>query len=105
MAPPTRGGTVVDVQEVLSVGQKRRPPVAAVVSFARCCTLGQPYGGFAKSRDAPQAVVGESDSIWSYLVQKYDTDADGRVTREEYTRDDATFARLDHNSDGAVTDG
>lgn len=51
----------------------------------------------------PPSVIGETDSIWSYLAQKYDTNADGRVTREEYTRDASTFARLDKNADGAVT--
>jgi Ca2+-binding EF-hand superfamily protein len=57
----------------------------------------------AEQAAVPQAVVGDTDSIWTYLVQKYDTNADQRITRDEYTRDDATFARLDRDGDGAVT--
>jgi len=57
----------------------------------------------ADETPAPQVVVGETDSIWSYLVQKYDTDSDGSISRAEYSRDDATFGRLDRNGDGAVT--
>ncbi|MHC5211291.1 MAG: EF-hand domain-containing protein [Planctomycetota bacterium] len=40
---------------------------------------------------------------WTYLARRYDADGNGRITRDEYTRGDTTFARLDHDGDGAIT--
>ena len=41
--------------------------------------------------------------VWSYLAATYDKDADGRITPEEYTRDEKTFHRLDRDEDGVLT--
>lgn len=49
----------------------------------------------------PQAIPEErAESIWEYLVLKYDRDGDGRVSSAEYTRDEEHWKRLDKNSDG-----
>ncbi|MCZ6598639.1 MAG: hypothetical protein O7B99_13455 [Planctomycetota bacterium] len=40
------------------------------------------------------------ESAWDYLAGKYDKDADGKITRAEYTRDDEHWKRLDTNGDG-----
>ncbi len=40
--------------------------------------------------------------IWLFLVQKYDRNGDGKVSREEYERGDERFARLDENQDGIL---
>ncbi len=48
----------------------------------------------------PMDAGDEHDSIWSYLVARYDADGDGSVTPAEYGR--ASFDRLDKNGDGAI---
>ena len=56
--------------------------------------------------DAPAAMSTADtagESIWVFLLAKYDADANGAVSREEYTRDDASFARLDRDADGTLT--
>jgi hypothetical protein len=42
------------------------------------------------------------ETIWTFLSGKYDADGDGVVSREEYTRPDDTFARLDKNGASAL---
>lgn len=41
---------------------------------------------------------------WEYLAGKYDADGDGQISREEYSRDDAHWQRLDKNGDGVVVE-
>jgi hypothetical protein len=41
-------------------------------------------------------------AVWSQLASSWDADRDGRITRAEYGRDDAHFARLDTDGDGAL---
>lgn len=41
-------------------------------------------------------------STWEYLADKYDADEDGKITPEEYGRDETHFKRLDVNSDGVI---
>ena len=40
------------------------------------------------------------DTIWSYLAERYDANGDGRLTRDEYDRDQ--WDRLDRNDDGVI---
>ena len=41
-------------------------------------------------------------STWEYLADKYDADEDGKITPEEYGRDETHFKRLDVDSDGVI---
>ena len=43
------------------------------------------------------------DSIWAFLVEKYDADGDGAITRKEYSGGDAHWARLDVDGDGQLS--
>ena len=43
------------------------------------------------------------DRAWRFLADKYDTDKDGRLTKDEYDRGEETFERLDRNKDGVLT--
>ena len=43
------------------------------------------------------------ESAWKFLADKYDTNKDGRITTDEYQRDQDTFLRLDRNKDGALS--
>ena len=42
------------------------------------------------------------DSIFAYLLERYDGDRDGVVSREEYGRGDEEFGRLDKQVDGVL---
>ena len=42
----------------------------------------------------------KAETVWEYLVLKYDADKDGRVSKAEYTRGDEHWLRLDKNADG-----
>jgi hypothetical protein len=41
-------------------------------------------------------------STWEYLSEKYDADSDGKISPEEYGRDETHFKRLDIDSDGFI---
>lgn len=43
------------------------------------------------------------EATWKFLQQKYDGDNDGKITAAEYTRDKATFVRLDKDKDGVLS--
>ena len=65
-----------------------------------------PFAGFAlvvAATPIAAAQDAEPESIWTFLVDKYDADADGAVSAEEYGRDTEKFARLDRDGDGALT--
>ena len=49
-------------------------------------------------------VDGDHESVWSYLVERYDTDGDGAISAAEYERDGQGFGRLDRNGDGTLTE-
>ncbi|MEE8104504.1 MAG: hypothetical protein V3T86_03110 [Planctomycetota bacterium] len=49
---------------------------------------------------APMAT--EESTVWEYVRNKYDTDADGFVARAEYDRDTESFERMDRNDDGRL---
>jgi hypothetical protein len=56
-------------------------------------------------KDEPKADVVEEPkarSTWEYLADKYDADEDGKITPEEYGRDETHFKRLDVDSDGVI---
>jgi len=61
-------------------------------------------------QDAAESATGDATggdpepTIWGYLVDKYDADHDGRVSRAEYERTDETFDRLDRDDDGALSE-
>ncbi len=41
-------------------------------------------------------------SVWEYLTKRYDGNANGKITREEYTRSDEHFGRLDRDGNGVL---
>jgi hypothetical protein len=41
-------------------------------------------------------------STWEYLSEKYDADSDGKISPEEYGRDETHFKRLDIDADGFI---
>ncbi len=43
-------------------------------------------------------------SRWEFYSEKYDANKDSKITRAEYTRNDATFGRLDSNNDNVLTE-
>lgn len=53
--------------------------------------------------DTPALFANREDSIFEYLLMRYDADKNGIVSRREYTREERTFRRLDHNRDGRIT--
>lgn len=42
-------------------------------------------------------------SVWTYLLERYDRDADGRIAADEYSREGDGFGRLDTDADGVLT--
>ena len=41
--------------------------------------------------------------VFKFLVEKYDKDKDGKLSREEYDRSAENFSRFDTNKDGELT--
>ena len=58
----------------------------------------------AKDDEAPAEEPKEPSarSTWEYLSEKYDADSDGKITPEEYGRDETHFKRLDIDGDGFI---
>ena len=52
---------------------------------------------------AQRNIGGRNAQVWNFLVEKYDKNKDGKISKEEYERGDETFARLDRNGDGFLT--
>jgi hypothetical protein len=46
---------------------------------------------------------GQSRYGWVWLVENFDADKDGKISRKEFPGDDALFKRLDRNGDGVLT--
>lgn len=44
-----------------------------------------------------------SGSTWEFFAKKYDGNQDNKISKEEYTRSDTSFGRLDKNKDGVLT--
>jgi len=53
----------------------------------------------APKKAAPQT----AESIWEFLVEKYDADGDGVITMKEYGKDKEHWERLDVDGDGKLT--
>ena len=51
----------------------------------------------AKQDSSPED---KAETVWEYLVLKYDSNGDARVSEEEYTRGAEHWKRLDKNADG-----
>ncbi len=58
----------------------------------------------AKDDETPAEAPKEPSarSTWEYLSEKYDADSDGKISPEEYGRDETHFKRLDIDSDGFI---
>ena len=69
--------------------------LAAVAALA----LGAP----AIADDSPTTPSLEPETLWDLLVEKYDANHDGVISKTEYTRGEAAFARCDTNKDGVLT--
>ncbi len=63
----------------------------------RPCATGSPSAVVVK--EPPRA-----PDVWAFHAAKYDTDRDGTITAEEYTRGEVAFKRLDSDKDGALTE-
>lgn len=80
--------------------------------FASCSSSpgsGQPRPATTTAQvgdDTPPSSLVDSQgrytSVWDYLEDKYDVDADRRVSKAEYGRGEVAFARLDANRDGSI---
>lgn len=46
----------------------------------------------------------EPETVWEYIAAKYDGDADGKVSMEEYDRGEEVYSRLDRNEDGLLSE-
>jgi hypothetical protein len=46
---------------------------------------------------------GQARHDWKWLAARYDTNHDGKITRQEFTGDPALFEKLDRNHDGELT--
>lgn len=44
----------------------------------------------------------EPKTIWEYLSGRYDTNGDGKIAKDEYTRGETQFARLDKDKSGFI---
>ena len=49
-----------------------------------------------------EVIEPKASSTWEYLSKKYDADEDGKITPEEYGRDETHFKRLDIDADGFI---
>lgn len=70
-------------------------------SFVAAAVLG---AAFLFSAPAARAAdEAEPESYWDLLLEKYDGNKDGLLTKAEYTRGEAAFKKLDRNEDGFLT--
>jgi hypothetical protein len=68
------------------------PPVLAIASILLVANVSQAQPG-----------RGGTAKVWEFLVQKHDKNKDGKIAKNEYERGAKTFARLDRNEDGFLT--
>jgi len=47
---------------------------------------------------------GGSGQVWKFLAEKYDSNNDGKLSKEEYDRSEENFKRFDTNKDGFLTE-
>lgn len=67
-------------------------PLAAAQDFGG----GRSFGG--------RQVRGGGAAVWKTLVEKYDKNRDGEITKEEHGRTEASFRSLDRNRDGVLSE-
>ncbi|HVS11658.1 MAG TPA: hypothetical protein VMS76_17455 [Planctomycetota bacterium] len=79
--------------------QVRRLAAGAMV-LALSLSAATQDGARSDGRDGPPEP--DVPSVWDYLKGRHDKDGDGRITRAEYERDDAHFARLDTDGNGVI---
>ena len=92
------------------------------VTLALCAAACQTQSGARRTADEPQTAVAHPavedvqpepgsvpmdlseafDTTLAYLLDKYDANGDGGISREEYDRSDTTFERLDRNRDDSI---
>jgi hypothetical protein len=74
-----------------------------MVGAALVGALGLGQSAFADGRDGDKDLPdGDFDTVWEYLLDKYDADADGEISRKDYGGDDLHWERLDKDGDGKV---
>ncbi|MGE0192599.1 MAG: hypothetical protein AB7T63_11230 [Planctomycetota bacterium] len=61
------------------------------------------WGAPAFAGESPTTPSPEPETLWDLLVEKYDANRDGVISKTEYTRGEAAFARCDTNKDGVLT--
>ena len=92
----------------------RRVPSLAVLCLVLVSASAASIDDPIPSQDRGDGVVADDDeqsgeveepkaaSTWDYLAEKYDADGDGKITEEEYGRDELHFKRLDVDKDGVI---
>jgi Ca2+-binding EF-hand superfamily protein len=80
------------------------------VVLAGCSSTSRPAPAPTRSfrpEEAPKPTAAASrpsePTPFAALLERYDRDRDGRITRAEYGRGDVAFANLDRDRDGAIT--
>ncbi len=58
--------------------------------------------GSERSPEAARQSQGKNQ-VWNLLARKYDRNQDGKVTPEEYPREDSKFKSFDRNGDGVLS--
>lgn len=81
---------------------KKRTGMAIVGVLLALGPIGAGQGAGDDHDRPPEVDPEEVDSIWEYLTGRYDRDEDQKISREEYTRSDDHFARLDRDGDGTI---
>ena len=57
--------------------------------------------GSAK-QEKPAVDPDAAKTVWEYLSGRYDTNGDGKIAKDEYTRGEDQFARLDKDKNGFI---
>ncbi len=67
-------------------------------------TLDELRAARAPAREARREVPADRATRWRQMLQRFDADGDGRISREEWQGRDEVFERLDANNDGFLTE-
>ncbi len=83
----------------------RRVVAPALLVALVGCQFTRDHGGPAPSPISPSSrtLEGATARRFDFLLESYDSDRDGAVSRAEYRRDDRAFGNLDRDGDGAIT--
>ena len=71
-----------------------RPPIMKSTVFALCALFAVAPAAFPQARDRSEA--------WKKLLERFDKDADGKISASEFDRGPRVFKRLDKNGDGFI---